>query len=127
MLLHWCQDAEIPLQSLVVVIDDIVLNHLDQDFPVRESSAIVALPLEDSPEPLHRAVVYTLSYTGHTLLHPSIFQLLVEGTVRVLETSVAVEQGSCTGIGRCRLVKGIKNQWIVIPVTDHIGNDPVTV
>ena len=51
----------------------------------------------------------------------------MEGTVGVLEPSVTMEQRRCSGIGRCRQIKGVKYQRIIVPVSDYIGDDPAVV
>ena len=59
--------------------------------------------------------------------HPRLHKLLVRCPVRVLKTSVAMEQGMCIWIRLNRLVKGFENQRIVVALTKHIGHDaPVT-
>ena len=68
-----------------------------------------------------------MGHTGHTLRHPRLHKLLVEGPVGILKSSVAMEQGMCIRIGLNRLVKGFENQRIVVALTKHIGHDaPVT-
>ncbi len=42
VLLHWCQDAQAPLYPAVVVICDIVLNHLHKLLAACEPSAILS-------------------------------------------------------------------------------------
>ena len=68
-----------------------------------------------------------MCHTGHTLRHPRLHKLLVKCPVRVLKTSVTMEQGMCVWIGLNRLVKGFENQRIVVALTKYIGHDaPVT-
>ena len=57
VLLHRRQNTEVPLQALVVVVNDVVFNHSDQALPVGKPPAVVPLPLEDSPEALHWTVI----------------------------------------------------------------------
>ena len=88
---------------------------------------IIALTLQDSPEAFHRAVVNAAANTGHTLCHPGIQQFLVEGSAGVLESTVAVEQRVCIRIFQNRFIKRVKNQLVVILVTNNIADDsPVT-
>ena len=63
---------------------------------------------------------------GHTLGHPGSFQLGVEGAVRVLKSSVTVEQRVGVRIGLYRFVKGLEYQSVVITFSQNIGcNTPV--
>ena len=127
MLFHWRQDAQIALHPSGIVVTDIVFNHLDEVSLAGEPSAVIALPLQNAPETLHRAVINAVSNTGHALRHPRLHKLLVKYPVRVLKTSVAMEQGMCVRIGLNCLVKGFENQRIIVALTKRIGHDaPVT-
>ena len=55
-----------------------------------EPSAVIAFPLQNSPEALHRAVINAMGNTGHTLCHSGLCKFVVEGTVGILKTSVAI-------------------------------------
>lgn len=123
MLFHWRQDAQIALHPSGIVVTDIVFNHLDEIPLAGEPSAVIALPLQDPPEALHRAVINAVGNTGHTLRHSSLYKFVVEGTVGILKSSVTVKQGMCVRIGLNRLVKGFENQRIVVALTEHIGHD----
>ena len=57
------------IHSARVVIADEILNHIDQSFLAVEPLAVVAFPLEDTPEALHGAIVNAMRNTGHTLRH----------------------------------------------------------
>ena len=57
MLLHWGQYTQIALYSLCVVIVDVLLNHIGQLKFTGEPPAVIALPLQDAPEALHRAII----------------------------------------------------------------------
>ena len=102
---------------------DIVSDHLDKVPLTGEPSAVVSLPLQNPPESLHWTVINAVGHTGHTLRHPRLHKLLVEGPVGILKSSVAMEQGMCIRIGLNRLVKGFENQRIVVAITEHIGYD----
>ena len=92
-----------------------------------EPSAVIAFPLQNPPEALHRAVINAMGNTGHTLCHSGLCKFVVEGTVGILKTSVAMKQGMCVRIGLNRLVEGFENQRIVVALTKRIGHDaPVT-
>ncbi len=123
MFLHRRQDAEISLHAPRVVIADVPLNHLNQVFLAGKALAIVALSFQNAPEALNRAVIDAVRCTGHALRHLCFYELVMKGSIRVLKSSVAVEQRMGVRIGLHRLVKGLKHQRIVVPVTDDVGND----
>ena len=51
---------------------------------------------------------------------------MVKCPVGILKASVAVEQGMCIRIGSSCLVKGLKNQWIVVALTELVRhNSPI--
>ena len=91
VLFHGRQDAEVTLQAFGVVVEDVLLNHLYERFPVSKAPAVVAFALEDAPKALHRTVVNTLGYTGHALCHSGFLQFCMEGAVGILKSSVAME------------------------------------
>ena len=123
MLFHRRQDAQIALDTSRVVIANILLYHLDELVLAGETPAIIAFPLQNAPEALHRTVVNTMRHTGHALRHPRLHKLVVECAVGVLESSVAMKQGMRIRIGLNSLIKGLVNQWIVIAFAEHIGHD----
>ena len=123
MLFHRRQDAKIALDTSRVVIASILLDHLDELVLAGETPAIIAFPLQNTPEALHRAVVNAMRHTGHTLRHSRLHELVVESAVGVLETSVAVEQGMCVRIGLHSLIKSLENQRVVIAFAEYIGHD----
>ena len=123
MLFHRRQDAQIALDTSRVVIANILLDHLNKLVLAGEPSAVIAFPFQDAPEALHRAVINAMRHAGHTLRHPSLHKLVVEGTVGVLEPSVTMEQRMRVRIGFHSLIKGLENQRIVIAFAEHIGHD----
>ena len=126
MLFHRRQHAQFTLHTSGVVIMDIGLNHLHKLPLAGKPSAVIAFPLEDTPEALHGAVIDAMCNTGHALRHASLHELVVEGAVGVLESSVTMEQGMRVRIGFHSLIKGLENQRIVIAFAEHIGhNAPV--
>ena len=127
MLFHWREYAKVTLYASVVVVTDVILNHVGQFLLAGESLSVVPFPLEDPPETFHRAVVDTLGYTGHTLRHTRFFQLVMERAVCVLEPPVAMEQRVRVEIFLYRSIKGLENQRIVVAVADHIGDDAAVV
>ena len=123
MLFHRRQHAQFTLHPSGVVIMDIGLNHLDKFTFAGKPSAVIAFPLQDAPEALHRTIVNALANAGHTLGHACSFQLCVEDPICILEPSVAVKQRM--GVrGFCHsLVKGLKNQCVIVPFTNDEGHD----
>ena len=127
VLFHRRQDAQIALDTSRVVIANILLDHLDELVLAGETPAIIAFPLQNAPEALHRTVVNTMRHTGHTLRHACLYELVVESAVGVLEPSVAMKQGLCVRIGLHRFVEGFENQRIIVAFAEYIGhNTPVT-
>ena len=127
MLFHRRQDAQIALHPPGVVVMDIGFNHLDKFTFAGKPSAVIAFPLQDAPEALHRAVINAMRHAGHTLRHPRLHKLVVESAVGVLEPSVAVEQRMRVRIGRNCLVESFENQWVIVVFTEYVGhNAPVT-
>ena len=105
----------------------ILLDHLDKLVLAGKPSAVIAFPLQNAPEALHRTVVNTMRHTGHTLRHACLYELVVESAVGVLEPSVAMKQGLCVRIGLHRFVEGFENQRIIVAFAEYIGhNTPVT-
>ena len=127
VLFHWRQNTQIALHPSCIVIMDIVSDHLDKVPLTGEPSAVIAFPFQNAPEALHRAIINAVGNAGHTLRHSGLYKFVVEGTVGILKSSVAVKQGMCVRIGLNRLVEGFENQRIVVALTKHIGHDaPVT-
>ena len=102
---------------------DIGLNHLDKFMFAGKPSAVIAFPLQNAPEALHRAVINAMRHAGHTLRHFRLHELVVESAVGVLESSVTMEQGMRVRIGFHSLIKGLENQRIVIAFAELIGHD----
>ena len=123
MLFHRGQHAQITLHPSGVVIMDIGLNHLDKFMFAGKPSAVIAFPLQNAPEALHRAVINAMRHAGHTLRHFRLHELVVESAVGVLESSVTMEQGMRVRIGFHSLIKGLENQRIVIAFAELIGHD----
>ena len=127
MSLHGSLDEQPVLVTAVVVVVNIAFNRGNELFSACKSMPIIALTLQDSPEAFHRAVVNAAANMGHTLCHPGIQQFLVEGSAGVLESTVAVEQRVCIRIFQNSFIKRVKNQLVVISVTNNIADDsPVT-
>lgn len=89
---------------------DIVSDHLDEVPLAGEPSAVIALPLQNPPEALHRAVINAVGNAGHTLRHSGLYKFVVEGTVGILKSSVAVKEILC----RCE-TKDVRPDWLELP------------
>ena len=122
--LHRRHDPEIALYTLVVVIEDIILNHPDQFFSGMEGVSVVPFTFHDPPETFHRSVVDTVSDSGHALCHSMINEFLVENAIRILKSSVTVKYRSCIRIVFYCDIKGIEYEFVVIGVSYHIRHDP---
>ena len=127
MSLHRGLDKQTVLVTAVIVVVNIAFNRGNELFSAGKSMSVIALSLQDSPESFHWAIVNAASNTGHTLRHSGIQQFLVEDSAGVLESSVTVEQWMCIRIFPNSFIKRIKNQLVVVPVTNNAADDsPVT-
>ena len=126
MLFHRRQDTQIALHPPGVVVMDIVLDRLNKLPLTGEPSAVIAFPLQNAPEALHRTVINAMRHAGHALRHPCLHELVAESAVGVLETSVAVEQRMRVRRSLHSLIKSLENQRIVVVLTEHVRhNTPV--
>ena len=91
MLLHRCQHAQVALYPAVVVVGDIILNHLHKLLTACKTLAVISLSFQNTPKAFHWTVVNALGHSGHALFHLCFLQLVVEHSVGILETSVAME------------------------------------
>ena len=62
------------------------------------------------PQKPYGAIVNAVRHAGHTLRHASLHELVVKGSVRILESPVTMEQGMRVRIGFHSLIKGLENQ-----------------
>ena len=69
MILDWCHQMQITLNSSGVIVSDVVLNSRNQFFSGRESSSILFFLLQDAPKAFHWTIVNTVRNSGHALLH----------------------------------------------------------
>lgn len=111
------------MYTMSVVIQNIVVDHLDKFLLVGEAISIIALPLQNTPKTLHRVVVDAVGHTRHTLRHPSSLKFVMKGSAGILEPSITMEQGVNIRIGLNGLIKGFVDKRIVITLTQHIGHD----
>lgn len=124
MDLHRSPHAQATLEAAEVIVGDVLSDHTDQLLPAGEPPAIVALPLEDAPEALHRAVVNTHSNPGHALGDAGRSQLVVEDPGGIGTAPVAVKQRMGAGICLQCPVQGAVDQGGVIGIPDGEGDDP---
>ena len=94
MLFDRSQNSESSLVSLVVVIVDIVFDHGYKLLAAVEALTIISLSLQDPPKPFHRTIVYTVSHSGHTLLHMVFLKPCRELLACVLISSVGLMPNS---------------------------------
>ena len=66
----------IALDTSRVVIANILLDLLDKLVLAGKPSTVIAFPLQNAPEALHRTVVNTMRHTGHTLRHARLYELV---------------------------------------------------
>lgn len=123
MLFKGCHHPQIALHSSGVVIADVTLDHLNQLLLTGKSLSVIAFTFQDTPETFHGAVVNTVRHTRHALSHPGLYQLPVEPSASVLETSIAMKQGMGIRICFHRLIKCFVNKRVIITLAQHIGND----
>ena len=91
MLLHRREDAKATLHSSSIVVGNVAFYRLHKLLFASETPSVIPLTFQDAPEAFHRPVVYTMRHAGHALRHARLFELVVKGSVRVLEASVAME------------------------------------
>ena len=91
MFFHRRENTKITLHTPVVVVANIIFNHIDQFFPAGKAPTVIAFPFQDAPKALHGTVVNALRYTGHALCHSGFLQFCMEGAVGILKSSVAME------------------------------------
>ena len=123
MLFHRGEYTKVPLEPFSVVILNEILNHRYQAGSVSETYSVISFSLQDTPESFHWTVVNAFGNPGHTLGHASFSQHMVECSVRILETSVAVAQRMRIRVrGNC-CPECVKHQRIVIGIPDHIADN----
>ena len=127
VLLHRRQHAQVSLYPVVVVVGDVILNHLRKLLAACKTPAVISLSFQNTPKAFHWTVVNALGYSGHALSHLCLLQFIVEYSIGVLESSVAVEQRMCIGIGSYSGIQGIKYKRVIIAVTNDKSNDSAVV
>ena len=71
MFLNRRKNTQVALHTAIVEIANVTGDHLDQFLLAGKTLSIIALALQNAPEPFHRSIVNALGHTGHTLCHPS--------------------------------------------------------
>ena len=107
----------------VVVIADIRFNHVSQGFPVGEAMAVIPFPFENTPEAFHWPIVDAVCHARHALSHARLFKFVMKCPIRVLKTSVTVEQWMRVRIQLNRFVEGFVNQRVIVAFPDDISDD----
>ena len=123
MLFHRCQNAKVALETLCVVVLNITANHFHQFSTVREVPSIITLSLQNTPESFHGTIVNAAANTRHTLCHARMNQPLVEVSVGILKSTVAVKDRMCIRIALDCLCKSVEHKLVVICIPNHKGND----
>ena len=123
MKLHRCHAAKPLLVSFGIIEMDVFFNSRDQFLLISEFSQIVHLRFQDSPKSFHRAIVNTMSNSGHTLHHLCGIQLCPKILVCILESTVTVEQWVCIGIVLNCFIKGVKYQFVIVAGTNFIRHN----
>ena len=67
MLLKGRKNTQVALHATIVVIADVIGDHLDQFLFAGKTLSIITFALQNAPEPFHRPVVNAFGYAGHTL------------------------------------------------------------
>lgn len=124
MGLHRCSDAQSTLETMEVVIGDVLPDHTSQLLLVGEPPAIVAFPFEDAPEALHRPIVNTHSNPGHALGDAGHSQFVMGDLGSISTATVNMEQGMGAGIGLQYLIQSTVYQSNVIGIPDGEGDNP---
>ena len=120
VLLHLRNDTLIALHPLGIVLVNVIPNHPNKFLLGSKLLSIIFFALQDTPEPLHRAIVDAVSHARHTLRHTSFYLHSVKGSVGVLETTVTVEQWMCIGIDFHCGFECVEHNWIVVVVTNNM-------
>ena len=121
---HRRQNAEVSLDSPVVVVVDVTFNRLYKGFSGSKAPAIVAFPFQDAPEAFHRPIVNAVGHPGHALHHALVNQFPVEDMACVLESPVAMEDGLGIRVVLNCQIEGIKYQFVVVGVSQYVRHDP---
>ena len=123
MFFYRSQYTEVALQPFCIVVIYVVFNHLYKSISVCKSLPVVAFPFQNAPEALHWAIINTFGYAGHALLHSGVFKHGMECSVRILESTVRMEQRMYIRIGLNCCPEGVEDQGIVIVIANHKGNN----
>ena len=125
MVLHRCQNTQLALRTFISVIVHIVIDRCYHVFPWVGLLRVVHLSLHKAPEAFHRPIICTMCGPGHALRHSCRDQSIVEFFWRILISPVTMKNRVGIRIGSAGIIKSIKDQLIVIMITDYIGHRPV--
>ena len=111
----------------MVVVINIIRNHLNQRISTGKAFPIISFSLKNSPKAFHRTVINAFGNTRHALYHTGFYYLLVKIPAGVLEPSVAVKNWMGFRIRLNRFVESIIYQLIIIAVPDLKSRNPTVV
>lgn len=80
MLFHGRQNAQVALYSPGVVVLNVGYDHSDEFLLAGKMPAVIAFPLQDAPEALHRAIVNAVCHARHILRHSGFLKLVVKSS-----------------------------------------------
>ena len=75
VFLKRCKDAQVTLHTPIVVIADVIDDHLDQLLFAGKTLAIIALALQDTPETFHRPIVNAFGHRDILCVIPAFSSL----------------------------------------------------
>ena len=122
--LHRCHAMKALLVPLGIIEMDIFLDGGSQRLLARKFSQIVHLGFQDSPESFHRTIINTFCNPGHALRHSGSFQFIMEASICILKSSVTMTQRVCLWITGNGIVESIKDQCVIIVISNYIGHNP---
>ena len=123
MLFSGCKDTQIALHTPIIVVADVIGDHLNQLLLAGEAISVVTFALQDAPEPLHGSIINALGYAGHTLCHSSLLQFVVEYSVCILKPSIRMKDRVSIWIYLHRLVKGLEYKRVIVSISDDERDD----
>ena len=123
MLFHRSHYIKLTLIALVVIIY-ICCYHFNERFFTGIFHSIISLTFQYSPKALHWPIVQAFAYPRHTLCHFSSLYLLMKIRACVLKATIAVEKRMGIGVRFYCLLKGLKDQFVVVAVSYLIRDYP---
>ena len=127
MLFSGCKDTQIALHTPIIVVADVIGDHLNQLLLAGEAISVVTFALQDAPEPLHGPIINALGYAGHTLCHSSLLQFLMECSVCILKPSIRMKDRVSIRIHLHGLVKGLEYKRVVVSGSNDERDDAAVI